>query len=108
MSTTTIADADTLQLTVGNGDNLWDRLKANVQDLNYTESELQASPELFVWISVNNGVIDNVRNIFPRALKVPKHSVLANVVVVVRADSVTYPEKFFEWVRMDRCATVTT
>jgi hypothetical protein len=38
-------------------------------------------------------------------LKVPKHSVLANVVVVVRADSITYAEKYFEWVNMDRCAT---
>lgn len=102
---TTIADADTLQLAINNGDNLWDRLKTNATDLNYTESELQASPELFVWISANNGVIENFRNIGPRTLKVPKHSVLPNVVVVVRADSVTYSAKYFEWVNMDRCAT---
>jgi hypothetical protein len=105
MSTTTIdPTTDTLQLTINNGDNLWDNLKANATDLNYTESELQASPELFVWISVNNGIIENFRNISPRTLTVPKHSVLANVVVVVRADSITYPQKFFEWVNMDRCA----
>ena len=102
---TTIADTDTLQLAINNGDNLWDRLKTNATDLNYAEAELQASPELFVWISANNGVIENFRNISPRTLKVPKRSVLANVVVVVRADSTTYSEKYFEWVNMDRCAT---
>ena len=61
-------------------------------DLNYAEEELRASPELFVWISANNGVLENFRNIsLPACAEgAEKHSVLANVVVVVRADSTTY------------------
>jgi hypothetical protein len=103
----TIADTDTLQLPINNGDNLWDRLKSNEKDLAYTEDELRASPELFVWISEANGVIENFRNISPRTLKVPKHGVLPDVVVVVRADSTKYGFKYFEWVNMDRAATAT-
>ena len=102
---TTIPDTDTVQLVINGGDNLWDRLKTNATDLGYSEEELRASPELFVWISANNGVLENFRNISPRTLKVPKRSVLPNVVVVVRADSSTYGPKYFEWVNMDRCAT---
>ena|SRR5436189_1383575 len=100
----TIPDTDTVQLPINGGDNLWDRLKSNTTDLGYTEEELRASPELFVWISANNGPIENFRNIPVRTLKVPKRSKLADVVVVVRADSTTYGPKYFEWVNMDRCA----
>jgi|ERR1041384_3794585 hypothetical protein len=103
---TPLPDTDTLQLQINGGDNLWDRLKDNKPDLGYTEEELRASPELFVWISANNSpVVENFRNIAPRPLKVPKHGKLADVVVLVRADSTAYPPKFFEWVNMDRCAT---
>jgi hypothetical protein len=104
MAVTTIDPTkDTMQLAINGGDNLWTRLMQNVDGLQYSESELRASPELFVWISVNNGVIDNFRNISPRTLTVPKRSVLDTVVILVRSDSTTYPPKYFEWVDMDRC-----
>jgi hypothetical protein len=98
---------DTVAITINQGDNLWDRMKANVTDLAYTEAELLASPELFVWIAqANTPQINNFRNIpSGTTVRVPKHAQLANVVITVKSDTTTYPFKFFEYVEMDRCAT---
>lgn len=104
MAVTAIAPADIQQLVINGGDNLWEKLKANVAGLGYTEEELRGNRELFVWISANNfPLIENFRNISPRTIFVPKRSVLANVVVLVRSDSTTYGPKYYEWVDMDRC-----
>lgn len=91
-------------ITIKSGDNIWDLLKSNQDGLRYTESELDANTELFVYILYINA-LDNFRNMVPpKDIKLPRHESLADVVVNVRSDSTTFPKKFFEWVEMDRCA----
>ena len=84
------------------GDNLWDKLKANVPNLGYTEQELRDNRELFVWIMVTNR-LDNLRRLPFQSLTVPTRSSLTETVNTVRANPSTYQQKFFTWVDMDRC-----
>lgn len=97
-------DIPKVTITLKPGDNVWDLLRSNQDGLRYSEQELDANPELFVFILWLNA-IDNFRNMFvPRSIMLPRRESLADVVVTVRSDSTTYPKKYFEWVEMDRCA----
>jgi hypothetical protein len=102
-STMAIQDTDLMDLTMNQYDSLWDRLKANVDGLKYTEAELVANPELFVFIAQKNAVLNFRDIVISRTLKVPKRSILADVVTAVKADSATYGQKWYETVQMDRC-----
>jgi hypothetical protein len=97
-------DIPTVDVTMQKGDSIWNLLRSNQTGLNYSESELDRSPELFVYILWFNAIV-NFRNVVPPVtLHLPQRDSLADVVVRVRSDSQTFSQKYFEWVEMDRCA----
>ena len=98
---------DIPKVTVGfvKGDSIWNVLRSNQDGLGYSETELDRNPQLFVYILWLNGIV-NFRNIVPGNIMLPRRENLADVVITVNSDSTTYPQKFFEWVDMDRCAKI--
>ena len=86
-----LSDIATTQIVLGDGDNLWDKLKQRTPGLAYSEEELVRNRELLAFIAQTNNIWD-FRAVPAGRLTVPERACLAAVIVHVRA----HPERYRE------------
>jgi hypothetical protein len=84
-------DIRTTEIVLGDGDNLWDRLKERKPELAYTEDELVRDREILAFIARANNIWD-FRAIPVGRLTVPEHASRAAVIAYVRANPAHYRE----------------
>jgi hypothetical protein len=87
-------------VVLGDGDNLWDKLKERTPQLAYTEDELVQDREILAFIAQANNIWD-FRAIPVGRLTVPEHASRAAVIAYVRANPARYRE-FLAVVEQDR------